>query len=143
MERVSGWLAYTLSKADARSDGGRALTPSFDVRHVANLVFQWRITSKWQFAMRGYGQSGRFPFASDGELDPRQRKRLPSFFRGDLQLSRTWPKKWGELRVTFDWLNFTMQREPVAWICDTGRDCKVDYLEFPLTIPMLGMRGTY
>lgn len=146
-ERISGWLAYTLSKADARSDGGRSLTPSFDVRHVGNLVFQWRITDKWHAAVRGYGQSGRFPFAASGELDPRQRKRMPSYYRGDLQVSRMWKKRWGELRLTFDWLNFTMQREAINWDCsDTvlQRDeCKIQYLDYPLTIPMLGVRGSW
>lgn len=142
-ERVSGWLAYTLSKADARSDRGRALTPSFDVRHVANLVFQWRITDKWHFALRGYGQSGRFPFGAEGEVDPRKKQRLPAFYRGDLQLSRIWKRKWGELRVSFDWLNFTLRSEPLGWDCSEGLECQVDYSEFPVTIPMLGLRGTY
>jgi len=146
-ERISGWLAYTLSKADARSDGGRALTPSFDVRHVANLVLQWRITSRWRASLRGYAQSQRFPFAAASEPDPRKRERLPMFYRGDLQISRLWQRSWGELRVTFDWLNFTLQREPLGWQCEdvpgSSGKCEVEYLNFPLTIPMLGVRGSY
>lgn len=146
-EKLSGWLAYTLSKADARSDGGRSLTPSFDVRHVANLVLQWRITAKWHASLRGYAQSERFPFAAGTEPDPRKRRRLPMFFRGDLQVSRLWQRRWGELRVTFDWLNFTMQREPLGWDCDDDNGlpmtCQVEHLNFPLTIPMLGVRGSY
>jgi hypothetical protein len=117
------------------------------VRHVANLVLQWRISSKWHASLRGYAQSPRFPLAGAGEPDPRKRERLPMFFRGDLQISRLWQRSWGELRVTFDWLNFTMQREPVGWECldapGSRSKCQVDYLEFPITIPMLGVRGTY
>jgi hypothetical protein len=147
-ERVSGWLAYTLSKADGETDGGKAITPSFDVRHVGNLVLQWRITRGWHVAVRGYGQSGRYPFALDLSDDAREGRRLPPFFRGDLQLSRLWKKRWGELRFSFEWLNFTFQREPIGWICsdDDGERlerCKVEYLEFPITLPMLGVRATY
>lgn len=155
-ERISGWLAYTLSKADGRTEGGRDITPNFDVRHVGNLVLQWRINKYWHVSLRGYGQSGRFPFGASSELDPRQRRRLPPFFRGDLQISRLWQRGWGELRVSFDWLNFTFQREPFGWDCEgsgatvgnsmpsqTSKACKVQYLEFPITIPMLGVRGTY
>jgi hypothetical protein len=147
-ERVSGWLAYTLSKADGWSDGGKQITPSFDVRHVGNLVLQWRITDGWHVAVRGYGQSGRYPFALGTPDDPRERARLPPFFRGDLSLSRLWKKRWGELRFSFEWLNFTFRREPVAWNCndDDGypaAKCKVEYLDFPITVPMLGVRASY
>jgi hypothetical protein len=152
-ETVSGWLSYTLAKADARTDGGRSLTPNFDVRHVANLVFQWRISPKWHVALRGFAQSGRFPFAASGAEDPRERRRLPAFYRGDLQLSRLWARSWGELRFSFDWLNFTFQREPLGWTCEdslyggpslsSNARCSVEYVEFPVTLPMLGVRGTF
>jgi hypothetical protein len=142
-ERLSGWFAYTLSKAWGESDSGRKLTPSFDVRHVANLVLQWRVSSKWHLALRGYMQSGRYPLEASIASDPRARRRLPAFGRGDLQVARLWPRKWGELRFTFDWLNFTFQREPVGWDCASEKPCDVAYIEFPITIPMLGVRGTY
>lgn len=149
-EVVSGWLSYTLAKADAYSSAGRKLTPNFDVRHVANLVFQWRITPKWHVALRGFAQSGRYPLGGSTETDPRKRARLPAFYRGDLQIARTWARRWGELRVAFDWLNFTFQREPIAWYCHSPWDvregqpeCEPEYLEFPITLPMLGIRGTF
>jgi hypothetical protein len=144
-QRFSGWLAYTLSKADGHTDSGRPLTPNFDVRHVANLVLQWRISQGFHASMRGYVQSGRFPFGATTVTDPRARERLPTFFRGDLQISRIWPRPWGELRFSFEWLNFTFQREPVSWDCpdDRSESCRVQYIEFPITIPMLGVRGTY
>ncbi len=144
-ERVSGWLAYTLSKADGHTDGGRAITPNFDVRHVGNLVLQWRINSRWHVAMRGYGQSGRFALGASTSSDPREQQRLPSFLRGDLQLARVWQQSWGDLRLTFDWLNFTFQREPLGWDCNDppNSKCEVDYTEFPVTLPMLGVRGSF
>jgi hypothetical protein len=142
-EVVSGWLSYTLAKATAESDGGRRLTPNFDVRHVANLVFQWRITPKWHVALRGFYQSGRFPLAALNAVDQAAHARLPSFYRGDLQVSRLWQRSWGELRFSFDWLNFTFSREPIGWTCEGRRSCAVEYLEFPITLPMLGVRGTF
>jgi hypothetical protein len=142
-ERVSGWLAYTLSKAWGESDGGRELTPNFDVRHVANLVLQWRISKNWHVALRGYAQSARYPFDASIADDPRERRRLPPFARGDLQIARLWKPRFGEVRFTFDWLNFTFQREPVSWECLPNEPCSVAYMQFPITIPMLGVRGTY
>ncbi len=146
-ERISGWLSYTLSKADGRTDGGRDITPHFDVRHVGNLVLQWRISSAWHVAVRGYGQSGRFALGESTSVSSREPARLPSFFRGDLQVSRIWRHSWGEVRLTLDWLNFTFQREPVGWECDgserTQSECDVTYTEFPVTLPMLGVRGSF
>lgn len=145
-EPLSGWLSYTLSKATAQSHSGKRLTPNFDVRHVANLVLQWRITKRWHVALRGVAQSGRFPIGSSTATDARERVRLPPFFRGDLQVARTWPRRWGELRFTFDWLNFTFQREPLGWDCDEvppGGKCRVTHVGFPITIPLLGVRGTF
>jgi hypothetical protein len=145
-EPLSGWLSYTLSKATARAESGKALTPNFDVRHVGNLVLQWRISRGWHVALRGLGMSGRYPLAAGTETDPRKRERLPPFFRGDLQVSRTWQKRWGELRVTLDWLNFTLQREPLSWNCsDRGPQdkCKIQNTGFPITVPLLGLRATY
>lgn len=146
-ENLSGWLSYTLSKADGHSDDGRRLIPNFDVRHVANLVFQWRITPRWHVSLRGYVQSGRFPIGAAAEADPRQRARLPAFYRGDLNISRIWQRGWGELRAGLDWLNFTFQREPLSWQCDyakpQGYPCKVEYVSFPITLPILGVRGSY
>ncbi len=143
-EALSGWLSYTLSKASARSESGRAFTPNFDVRHVANLILQWRIGPRWRISLRGFAQSGRHALDSATSADPRRRKRLPAFYRGDLQISRVWPKRWGELRFSFDWLNFTFRREPLGWDCyePTGA-CSVSYVEFPVTLPMLGVRGSF
>jgi hypothetical protein len=145
-ERLSGWLSYTLSKATARDSQNEPLTPNFDVRHVANLVLQWRITQGWHVALRGVGMSGRFPLGTSLEDDPRKRARLPAFYRGDLQVSRTWQKRWGELRVTLDWLNFTLQREPLSWDCSKRGPqdkCKVQNTGFPITVPLLGIRASY
>ena len=84
--------------------------------------------------------------AADLPRQLRERRRLPPFVRGDLQLARIWPRSWGELRFTFDWLNFTFQREPVGWDCPdraVSTSCKVEYTPFPVTLPMLGVRGTF
>jgi hypothetical protein len=145
-EPVSGWLSYTLSKATAHTDDGETIAPNFDVRHMANLVLQWRISRNWHVSLRGVGMSGRFPLGATFETDPREKARMPPFFRGDLQVSRTWQKRWGELRLTLDWLNFTFQREPLGWDCSrapAGGKCKIEYVGFPITVPLLGVRATF
>lgn len=143
-ERLSGWLAYTLSWADGKSSNGLELRPHFDVRHVANLIVLWRISDKWRFSLRGFAQSGRFPLGASSEENPRARRRLPPFWRGDLQFARVWKKRWGELQLTFDWLNFTLQKEPIGWErCEDAGGCRVERIEAPITIPMFGLRATY
>jgi hypothetical protein len=146
-EKLSGWLSYTLAKAEGHTEEGARLVPNFDVRHIANLVFQWRITPRWHVSLRGFAQSGRYPLGAGGSLDPRERERLPAFYRGDLNISRIWQRSWGEIRVSLDWLNFTFQREPLSWYCRYGseqnRACKVEYVSFPITLPILGVRGSY
>lgn len=146
-EEFSGWLAYTLSQADGRTDSGINLRPNFDVRHVANLIFLWRINANWRVSLRGYVQSGRFPLGATTEENPRARHRLPPFWRGDLQVARVWHKRWGQLQLSFDWLNFTFRKEPISWSnCpepDRMGSCKVEYLDVPITVPMLGLRGSF
>ncbi|MEY4515196.1 MAG: hypothetical protein RLZZ450_7318 [Pseudomonadota bacterium] len=145
-ERLSGWLAYTLSKANAHAADGTELRPNYDVRHVMNLVLQWRVNARWHLSVRGYVQSGRYPLGVESSQDPREQRRLPSFFRGDLQLARVWKKSWGELRFSFDWLNFTFQKEPLGWECNApnkGGKCKLETVGFPITLPMFGVRGSY
>lgn len=63
--------------------------------------------------------------------------------RGDLQLSRTRSKSWGALRLTFDWLDFTLQREATGCEGPDGGPCKVSNTCFPVTVPMIGLRGTH
>lgn len=139
-ERLSGWVAYTLGKVSA----GGAFRPDFDVRHVMNAVFQWRLDKRWQFSLRAFARSGRYQLDANLQTEPRKQRRLPGFGRGDLQLSRTWSRRWGELRLTFDWLNFTLQREATSWDCDdvSGR-CRTSNAGFPVTVPMIGLRGTH
>ena len=145
-EEFSGWVSYTLSWADGRTDSGLELRPNFDVRHVANLIFLWRINPKWRVSLRGYVQSGRFPLGATVAEDLRRRQRLPAFWRGDLQVARVWKKSWGDLQLSLDWLNFTFQKEPINWRdCPERKDgkCKVEYVGFPITVPMIGLRGSF
>jgi TonB dependent receptor len=142
-ERLSGWVAYTLGKASESNSAG-TLRPDFDVRHVLNAVFQWRLSKRWQLSLRALARSGRYQLDANFQADPREQRRLPGFVRGDMQFSRTWPRRWGELRLTFDWLNFTLQREATSWDCDdVSSHCKTSNAGFPVTVPMIGLRGTH
>src|SRR5262249_12340587 len=56
-KELSGWLSYTLGWADAKSNSGYAFTPSFDIRHVLNLVLQYRLG-------KGFSLGGRVSYRS-------------------------------------------------------------------------------
>jgi hypothetical protein len=106
--RVTGWLAYTLSKSERVFSCG--LRPSdFDQRHVLNVVVQARLP--WKLILGGhlYVATGR-PYTSigdDGLATLRNNARLPTFVQLDLRLDREWLfKKWA-LAVFLEILNVT------------------------------------
>jgi len=164
-EALSGWLSYTLGRAQADPAEGDGFTPSFDVRHVGNLVLQYRIG--WGFAAgtRLHYRSGKVAsFAFERAALIRHEQRLPGFFRADAQLSYGWTASWARFKLTLEWLNLTMAREATGIECDdtvgVGRDpilesrgssssgssfpraarCRVDYAP-AIFLPNLGLRA--
>jgi hypothetical protein len=120
-EALSGWLSYTLGWARAEAEGGDAFTPSFDVRHVANLVLQYRFAKGWSAGTRLHFRSGKIASATFLRDRPiRYQQRLPGFFRTDVELSYGWETGWGKLRVALEWFNATLSREPTGIECHDG-----------------------
>lgn len=148
---VSGWLSYTLGRATAESSHGAPFTPSFDVRHVLNLVFAWKITSRWRFGLRAQLRSGRLATRIETPAGlpvlVRYDRRLPWFFRLDAELSYTWPTSWGEMRVALEWFNTTLAVEPVDINCSTSSfavnpACTPSYGP-SIFLPSLGVRANF
>ncbi len=120
-EALSGWLSYTLGWARAESQDGMAFTPSFDVRHVANLVLQYRLGGGWSAGARLQYRSGKMASATFLRDRPiRYEQRLPGFFRADTQVSYSWTTGWGKLRLALEWFNVTLAREPTGIRCRDG-----------------------
>jgi hypothetical protein len=74
--RLSGWLAYTLGRATAEADAGFAFTPSFDLRHVGNLVLHYRVFGGFSLGARSFVRSGQV-MSRVVETGQRVARRLP------------------------------------------------------------------
>jgi outer membrane receptor protein involved in Fe transport len=152
-KNISGWLSYTLGWADAQSNAGYAFTPSFDVRHVLNLVMQYRVTPALSVGGRLHYRSGHtvsHTFVRDELIHYQQR--LPGFFRADAEIAYTFHTGWARLRVALEWLNVTMSREATDIQCSDGvtvgsnplsiTPCPVRYAP-PIFFPNLGVRAEF
>jgi outer membrane receptor protein involved in Fe transport len=152
-EALSGWLSYTLGWARATSVQGMPFTPSFDVRHVLNLVLQYRFGGGFSTGLRLQYRSGKDASATFVRATPiRYEQRLPGFFRADLQLSYSWRTFWGRLRVSLEWFNVTIAREATDIQCKDGVATGTDPLTATpcaitrapaLFFPNLGVRAEF
>jgi hypothetical protein len=143
-ERISGWISYTLAWSAIDDVAGIPYTPTWDVRHVGNVVAQWNMGAGFSAGARVMARSGKLhaEFLLDDALRlSRDERRLPWFTRLDLELAYAWPTYWGRLRVSLEWFNVTFAREPINLVC-TGspRTCRTTYLP-PLSFPNIGVRG--
>lgn len=148
LERMTGWIGYTLGWADATAADGTEFVPQYDVRHVVNAVLTQDWGAGFSSGVRLHFRSGKpaantvfdFPHASF----ERQRARLPSFFRLDLNASYSWPVSFGRLAVTAQFLNVTFSREATKRDCVFGPQlteiCEIDY-QPAIVLPNLGLRA--
>jgi outer membrane receptor protein involved in Fe transport len=152
-EQLSGWINYTLGWARAHTDSGENFRPTFDVRHVLNLVLQYRFGGGFSTGARVQYRSGKLAseiFLRDSQI--RYEQRLPGFFRADLHLSYGWRPSWGALRVTLEWFNLTLSREATDIVCRDGVGVGANpLLATPCTVqrapalffPNLGVRAEF
>ncbi len=148
---VSGFLSYTLAKASLTGSQALAYTPSFDIRHVLNIAARWQSPSGFALGLRGHLRSGRpegvwYVSPEDASLQ-RYEERLPAFYRIDVEASYRWRGARDiDWRVSFEWLNATLSREPNSITCpvtgpQTGA-CAVERLP-ALFAPNLSLRATF
>jgi hypothetical protein len=145
-ERLSGFLSYTLAWSAINNIAGMPYTPSWDVRHVANLVLQWKIGAGFSAGIRMFMRSGKMngEFVIDPNLHlARDEQRLPWFVRLDADVAYTWSTFWGHMRFGLEWFNVTMAREPEELMCGgVPRTCQTAYLP-AIFFPNLSLRGEH
>jgi hypothetical protein len=120
LNKITGWIAYTLSKTERQFDNlnnGKAFPYTFDRRHNLNIVFNQKYRDKFDIGIVWVYGSGRcitlpdeqyisnFNFAT-GEstsdkndisgLSPKNAYRMPAYHRLDIGLNFHKQKKWGE-----------------------------------------------
>ncbi len=102
--RLTGWLGYTLAKAEQRTPGGNAGGPginngewyntSYDRTHNVTLTGNYRLNSKWSFGFNFTYQTGRPVTYPNGQYQyeglsipsysSRNKNRLPAYHHLDI-----------------------------------------------------------
>jgi hypothetical protein len=143
-EWLSGWVSYTLSWSEVDDVAGLRYTPTWDTRHVLNAVVQWQIGAGFSAGARLFLRTGKLrgEFVLDERLRlQRDELRLPAFTRLDLEVAYAWYPSWGKMRISLEWFNATLEREPIDAECvGQPRTCRVIYLP-AIFFPNLGVRG--
>lgn len=143
-KRVGGMIAYTLSRS-VRDDGSPT---RYDRTHVLSTILSVALGRGWRAGGRFSYQSGRtmrasYP-ASDGSARIDFDRRLPPFHRVDVRLEKRWHVgEEGHVALVFEVLNATLQKEPTAYVnCTSPTQCDVRSIG-PLTIPSVGLEGSF
>lgn len=148
---VAGWASYTLAWSSVDPVAGVDLRPAWDVRSVLNVVLRWEIVTGLSLGARLFLRSGSprgqfYVTSSPPELQ-RYERELPAYARVDASIAYAWDAGWARLRVVLEWLNATMQPEPLNLECaghglGMPTDCHTTY--FPLLFaPNLGLRADF
>jgi TonB family protein len=161
-KRLSGWLAYTLSRStrEARfltASGGEVLAtvPSdYDRTHVLNAVVAYDLGRRWRAGSRFVFYTGVPYSALSGSIavPPYNDRRDPPFFRLDLRLEKRWPLgKTGSVAFVVEGQNVTLSKETTG----LGTDCQgtggpqggttvcTRATIGPITIPSIGVEAFF
>ncbi|HEY6461687.1 MAG TPA: TonB-dependent receptor, partial [Polyangiaceae bacterium] len=124
-KRLSGWIAYTLSRStrEASLPGTLGAGPvvdtlaSFDRTHVLNVVASYDLGARWRAGGRFVVYTG-LPYSNTRfglPVPPYDGVRMPAFYRIDLRLEKRW--KIGTsatLALVFEGMNVTLNKEVLA-----------------------------
>jgi len=147
--RVTGWVAYTLSRSERVYSCG--LRPSdFDQAHLLNIVVQARLPWKLMLGARLYVATGR-PVtvlqSNDGSGTTRNNSRLGDFVEVDLRLDREWQFRRWSLGVFLEVLNLTFSQSDFGVtypVIDGIRRFDMPAINgFRWVLPSIGIRGRY
>ena len=138
-ERLSGWLAYTLSQNE-RSLGGGVVGPSdWDQRHVLNLVlgYRWR---RYTFGGRAHYNTGRPVLVSDAAGETFAR--LPPFFQIDLRCDRRFLFDRFRLDGYVELVNATFSRQVIGLV-QMAPATPPQPDAFRIVLPSIGVHGEF
>jgi hypothetical protein len=135
-ERLSGWLAYTLSKNE-RALGSGVIGPSdWDQRHILNLVLGYRF-GQYNLGARGHLNTGRPVLIMGSQAETFVR--LPTFYQVDVRAERAFLFNAFTLRVYLEVVNATLTRQTYGLTQTPGGE-QTQYT-MRVFLPSLGLRG--
>ena len=152
--RVSGWVAYTLSRSERVYSCGLAAS-DFDQTHVLNAVVQVRLPWRLSAGLRFNVQTGR-PYtllqadlATASVTGSRNNQRLPTYVQLDLRLDREWVFRRWAMALFLELLNVTYSesiygvtfpKDPTLMIT---RYDQPQFQGFRWILPSIGARGRF
>lgn len=139
VERLSGWISYTLSNNE-RALGPGVVGPSdWDQRHIFNAVLGYRIGA-YSLGLRGHLHTGRPVLVEGGQAEAFVR--LPTFYQLDLRVERHILFDAYQLDVYAEVVNATATREVFGLSQDPNTGA-ISQQAMRLVIPSVGVRGTF
>ena len=141
-QRLSGWIAYTLSKSDRLIGFYRTKSASdWDQRHILNVVLGYRLRGGWAVSGRVHYNTGRpYPVyqASTFHVDY---QRLPPFFQLDWRIDKRFVFDRFVMSAYLELVNSTLSRE----VYDIKRnvDDTLDESGFKIVLPSVGVHAEW
>ena len=153
-KNLTGWLSYTLSRAERRIGNVPYLSP-FDRTHVLSAVLSYAFGAGYRVGARATYYTGRpdipsfaFPGSqTDFEFAPGQvaQHRLPSFFRLDLRAEKRW--KLGDhgrwISAIVEFFDATLAREAIDFQCSVIAGVCSAREVGPIALPSVGVEGGF
>ncbi len=150
--RLSGWIAYTLSRAERSAHGVEYLSP-FDRTQVFSGVLSYNIGAGFRAGTRATYYSGRpelpalrTPGSTETAVSFRPggapQRRLPDFYRLDVRADKTWfiGSSGARVSLVLELFNATLTKEAYDWECDFTGSCTARMVG-PIALPSLGIEG--
>lgn len=122
---LTWWFSYVLARAEDDVDGDM-VPRSWDQRHAATLALNLGLPRRWNVNLGVTYHSGWPTTAVTGEvrgvdengepvveleIGPRNRERLPEYYRLDLRATKRWePSRFGQLSLVLEVVNLTNRR---------------------------------
>jgi TonB family protein len=154
--RLFGWLAYTLARAERNYGPFGWRVADFDETHLVNAVVSYALGRSWTVAGTFHYNTGRpvtpRVLGADNEravpqtLEAnRNLDRLPDFWRVDARIEKREAFDTWYLDFYVDWLNISLQREITDYSYDLDNAGRlVRRGSGPLiTIPTMGLRAEF
>ena len=162
-KRLTGWLAYTLSRSTREvhyitSSGNEAtatIVGDYDRTHVLNAMGAYDLGRRWRAGARfvlytGSPYSDNYQPGQGYPLPPLNDQRYPPFYRVDVRLEKRWSLgKDSSLAFVAEVQNVTLSKEARAYNCSgtqigstNSTSCAVSYLG-PITLPSIGLEAFF
>jgi hypothetical protein len=153
-ERLSGWLALTLSQSSRRNDiTGEAFRYAFDQPVNAKLVAtyklpnNWSVGAKWTYhtgtPVTPIVDRGSFP---DGRVRPIygavNSERLPAYHRLDLRVARNYVFNTWKLNAYFELINAYNRKNVAGYDYGPNFDKKEPIYQLPF-LPFFGIQAEF